>query len=215
MISLSADTGFPGPRWTFVRLHRGEVRFASVVRFLPRRLPAPVTKPSTGMTICVPLLLAIRSADGRRVLYRACQRPPSLLPLIGALCPLLGRPRFCAHYHRFLAVTALPPAVTKLIRPKDGAALTVPPLLAWPPDPHAHFYNVQVWALPPSGRPVKVLSIWPTANRLQLTGSWVFQGSQHRLAKGWYRWYVWPWIGLIARPRYGALIASSTFVVVS
>jgi hypothetical protein len=101
-ITLSADTGFPGPSWTFVRLRRGEKGFPRVVRLLPRPLPAPVTKPRTGITICLPARLTIRSSDGRRFVYRACQRPPTMRPLLRALCPLLGRRRFCARYHRLL-----------------------------------------------------------------------------------------------------------------
>ena len=101
-ITLSADTGFPGPSWTFVRLRRGEKSFARVVRLLPRPLPAPVTKPRTGITICFPARLTIRSSDGRRFFYRACQRSPTMRPLLRALCPLLGRPHFCARYHRLL-----------------------------------------------------------------------------------------------------------------
>jgi hypothetical protein len=105
-----------------------------------------------------------------------------------------------------------PPAATKLIQPQDGASLTLPPLLAWQPVASADYYNVQLWALLPSGA-VKIFSIWPTANRLQLTRSWVYKGKQQQLAKGRYRWYVWPGIGPIRRARYGALIGSNTFVI--
>ncbi len=110
-----------------------------------------------------------------------------------------------------VAVVA-PPSTTKLIQPQDGATLTVPPLLAWQPVASADYYNVQLWALLPSG-PVKILSIWPTPNHLQLTKSWVYQGTQHQLAKGRYRWYVWPGLGSIVLARYGELIGSSTFVI--
>ncbi|HLQ23522.1 MAG TPA: hypothetical protein VK132_09960, partial [Gemmatimonadales bacterium] len=105
-----------------------------------------------------------------------------------------------------------PPAATKLIQPQDGASLTLPPLLAWQPVASADYYNVQLWALLPSG-PVKIFSIWPTTNRLQLAKSWVYQGKKHQLAKGRYRWYVWPGIGSIRLARYGALIGSNTFVI--
>src|SRR5207245_7988972 len=103
-------------------------------------------------------------------------------------------------------------AAAKLTQPQDGASLTLPPLLAWQPVASADYYNVQLWALVPSG-PVKIFSIWPTTTRLQLTKSWVYRGKQHQLAKGRYRWYVWPGIGPIRRARYGALIGSNTFVI--
>jgi hypothetical protein len=106
----------------------------------------------------------------------------------------------------------VPPAATRLIQPQDAASLTVPPLLAWQPVANADYYNVQVWALLPSGA-VKIYSIWPTTNRLQLTKSWLYQGKKHQLAKGRYRWYVWPGIGPIRLARYGALIGSNTFAI--
>ena len=109
-------------------------------------------------------------------------------------------------------VTVVAPGATKLIQPQDGASLTLPPLLAWQPVAGADYYNVQLWALLPSG-PVKIFSIWPTANRLQLAKSWVYQGKKHQLAKGRYRWYVWPGIGAIRLARYGPLIGSNTFVI--
>lgn len=109
-------------------------------------------------------------------------------------------------------VTVVAPGATRLIQPQDGAALTLPPLLAWQPVAGADYYNVQLWALLPKGL-VKVLSFWPTTSRLQLARSWKFQGTQHFLAKGRYRWYVWPGFGPLARARYGALIGSNTFVI--
>ena len=98
----------------------------------------------------------------------------------------------------------------KLIQPQDGASLTAPPLLSWQAVTPANYYNVQLWAMLPSGL-VKVLSIWPTTNHLQLDKTWVYQGKSHELTKGRYRWYVWPGLGRIVLANYGRLFGSSTF----
>jgi len=101
---------------------------------------------------------------------------------------------------------------TKLIQPQDGASLTAPPLLAWQPVTPANYYNVQLWEVQPTGL-VKVLSIWPTVNHLQLDKTWIYQGKSHELTKGRYRWYVWPGLGRIVLANYGELIGSSTFAI--
>ena len=106
---------------------------------------------------------------------------------------------------------AAAPRATNLIVPQDGAVLTAPPLLAWQPVAGADYYNVQLWALSRSG-PVKILSIWPTANHLQLARSWVYLG-KHQLTGGRYRWYVWPGVGPLVLARYGALIGASAFTI--
>jgi hypothetical protein len=102
--------------------------------------------------------------------------------------------------------------VTPLIAPQDGSTLKAPPLLEWKSIDTADYYNVQLWALKPGGA-VKVFSTWPRAPHLQLASTWTFQGKKQRLAKGKYRWYVWPGIGRIVDARYGELIGTSTFVV--
>jgi hypothetical protein len=101
---------------------------------------------------------------------------------------------------------------TNLFEPQDGATLTAPPLLAWKSVKGADYYNVQLWQVLPSGL-VKVFSTWPKANHLQLKETWTYAGKEHRLAKGPYRWYVWPGIGKIVDARYGSLIGTSMFVV--
>ena len=115
------------------------------------------------------------------------------------------------HSHGVVVVASA--SVTKLIQPQDGASLTTPPLLAWQPVTPSDYYNVQLWAELPGGS-VKVLSIWPKANHLQLARSWVYQGTAHQLTRGRYRWYVWPGVGSIVLARYGELIGSNTFTVV-
>ena len=103
MLSLSADTGYPGPASRSVTLWRGYKRFAPIARLVRLPLPSYVTRPKTGMTICVPVILTIRLSDRRDYVYRACQRPRSLRPVLGALCPLLAGPNFCRRYRRELA----------------------------------------------------------------------------------------------------------------
>jgi hypothetical protein len=100
-----------------------------------------------------------------------------------------------------------------LVLPQDDAVLTGPPLLVWRPVSSAQYYNVQIWA-EQGTKLVKVFSIWPSANRLQLNPTWVFEGKEHTLAKGTYRWYVWPGIGPLKAARYGKLLGTNAFTIV-
>jgi hypothetical protein len=59
----------------------------------------------------------------------------------------------------------------------------------------------------------KLLSVWPTQSRLQLSRAWRFSGSEYHLSAGRYTWYVWPGFGSLGSPRYGPLIGHRTFVV--
>ena len=95
------------------------------------------------------------------------------------------------------------------LEPRTGARLRKPPLLRWEKERGALYYNVQLFR----GR-TKVLSAWPTHTRLKLRRSWTYRGSRHRLARGHYRWYVWPGLGSRADHRYGALIGHSSFSIV-
>jgi hypothetical protein len=117
------------------------------------------------------------------------------------------------HRSRGVAVAALAEP-KKLVQPQDLARLTVAPLLAWQAAPGASYYNVQLWAQLPGG-PVKVFTFWPKVNRLQLPSTWTYEGKAQRLSKGTYRWYVWPGTGQLADARYGELIGSNQFFVVS
>ena len=101
-----------------------------------------------------------------------------------------------------------------LLSPADGATLSSPPLLRWKPRAHADYYNVQLWLHGKKGD-TKVLSIWPTASQLRLHSTWKYAGKHQRLAKGVYRWYVWPGIGPLAKAHYGALIGTGTFTITS
>jgi hypothetical protein len=97
-------------------------------------------------------------------------------------------------------------AASALLAPRAGARVTSPPVLRWRRVARASYYNVQLYR----GR-VKVLSAWPTRPRLQLGGQWTYLGRQRRLARGTYRWLVWPRFGR----RYGALLGQRTFTVVA
>jgi Bacterial Ig-like domain len=105
-----------------------------------------------------------------------------------------------------------------LLAPVNGARVTAPPLLRWQPTPRATYYNVQVWMIPTSGkskagRPVKVLSAWPSAPRLKLSRRWRFDGKTYKFAPGRYWWYVFPGFGKRAATNYGDLLGQSTFTV--
>ena len=105
MLSLAADTGYPGPASRTVTLWRGYPRFARTARLVQLPLPTPIIRPKTGMTICVPVMLTIRLSDRRNHVYRACQRPPSLRPVLAALCPLLAGRGFCQRYRHELTAS--------------------------------------------------------------------------------------------------------------
>jgi hypothetical protein len=95
------------------------------------------------------------------------------------------------------------------LEPAAGAQLREPPLLRWEKEGRARYYNVQLFR----GH-TKVLSAWPASTELQLRRSWTYRGRRHRLARGRYRWYVWPGLGSRADQRYGALIGHSSFSIV-
>ncbi len=92
------------------------------------------------------------------------------------------------------------------LRPVTGTAVSTPPRLTWKTVRGATYYNVQLF----KGRH-KVLSAWPHGAHLQLRAKWRYRGHQVRLAKGKYRWYVWPGFGARQAQRYGKLIGHSSF----
>jgi hypothetical protein len=107
LISLQADSGFPAPATAHVAVSRinGKL-FERLERLVPHPLPAPLLHRITGVTICVPVILTIHLTGRRRAeshVYRGCQRPPALRPLLSQMCPLLRRPDFCARYRKELA----------------------------------------------------------------------------------------------------------------
>jgi hypothetical protein len=98
--------------------------------------------------------------------------------------------------------------VPRLYLPAAGARVGPGDMLAWAAVKGASYYNVQIYR---GAR--KVLSTWPRHPRLRLQRTWRYAGKEQRLARGRYRWYVWPGRGSIKAARYGALIGGNTFVV--
>ena len=98
------------------------------------------------------------------------------------------------------------PKAEALRSPKPAERVSQPPLLRWAPVATASYYNVQLWR-----GSTKMLSVWPTSPRLQLTAKWTFSGKPQKLAAGLYTWYVWPGIGARAEAKYGTLLGSRTF----
>jgi hypothetical protein len=110
----------------------------------------------------------------------------------------------------------------KLYSPARGTSVTSPPLLAWRPYPGASYYNVQLYygvgnslrrlsSVGVSGR--KVLSVWPLQTHYRLKKTWKYNGKKRSLARGHYRWYVYPGLGKRTANKYGPLIGSSDFFV--
>jgi len=104
----------------------------------------------------------------------------------------------------------------KLYSPARGGSVTSPPLLAWRPYPGASYYNVQLYfgvgnavrrvgSVTVSGR--RVLSAW------RLKKTWKWNKRKRALARGHYRWYVYPGLGKRSANKYGPLIGSSDFFV--
>src|SRR5205823_6097331 len=83
-----------------------------------------------------------------------------------------------------------------------------PVTLHWLQYPRATYYNVQLFR---NGR--KVLTAWPSTNRLTLTSSWLFAKTVVKFGPGRYTWFVWPGLGLVKDRHYGELLGQSWFVV--
>lgn len=111
----------------------------------------------------------------------------------------------------------------KLYSPARGSVVSSPPLLAWRPVAGASYYNLilyygvsgkalrHVASVTVSGR--KVLSTWPLQPRYRLKKAWKFKGKKRTLARGHYRWYVYPGLGKRTAHKYGPLIGQSDFFV--
>jgi hypothetical protein len=96
------------------------------------------------------------------------------------------------------------PSLNLLRSPKDGAKLKTPPRLVWTRNAEANYYNVQLFR----GQ-AKILSTWPVSASVRLKRTWKYQGRRYTLAKGVYRWYVWPGFGARAKVDYGELLGSA------
>jgi HYR domain len=101
------------------------------------------------------------------------------------------------------------PRLNLLRSPKDGARLKAPPKLVWARNAEASYYNVQLYR----GQE-KILSSWPLAAALKLKRTWKYEGKRYALAKGVYRWYVWPGFGARAAVDYGELLGSNSFSMI-
>ena len=111
----------------------------------------------------------------------------------------------------------------KLYSPARGSVLKSPPLLAWRAVAGASYYNLQVYygvsgkalrrvaSVVVSGR--KVLSTWPLQPRYRMKKAWKFNKKKRTLARGHYRWYVYPGLGKRTAHKYGPLIGQSDFFI--
>jgi hypothetical protein len=111
----------------------------------------------------------------------------------------------------------------KLYSPARGSVLKSPPLLAWRAVAGASYYNLQVYygvsgkalrrvaSVVVSGR--KILSTWPLQPRYRMKKAWKFNKKKRTLARGHYRWYVYPGLGKRAAHKYGPLIGQSDFFI--
>ena len=106
------------------------------------------------------------------------------------------------------AVSKITAKMTALYAPKSGAVVRRGSLLAWIAKPGATYYNLQFFL---HGH--KVMSVWPVRPSLRIPGSWTYNGHTYRLARGMYRWYVWPGRGPRSKALYGRLLGSSQFRV--
>ena len=106
LLSLSPDTGYTlgqaRPSSEPLVTLRGGARFARIARLVPLPPPPPLLGPNAGETICLPVIMTIGLSDDRRLVYRGCQRPRALRPVLARLCQLLDRPGFCARYRNEL-----------------------------------------------------------------------------------------------------------------
>jgi large repetitive protein len=108
-----------------------------------------------------------------------------------------------------VAIVAAPKALL-LVSPSDGARVRTPPHLRWVFVPGATFYNVQLFRGP---QRIKVMTIWPAANHLQLPSSWRYAGHRQKLVPGLYHWVVWPGFGRQVAKNYGPLLGESSFTL--
>ena len=95
-----------------------------------------------------------------------------------------------------------------LMAPAPGALVRAGDALTWQKSPGASYYNLQLFR---GGK--KVLTAWPLTARFRLPRTWTFAGHRETLARGTYKWYVWPGRGARAAARYGRLLGGSSFRV--
>ena len=94
------------------------------------------------------------------------------------------------------------------MRPRGRGGAAPGDALTWPKISGATYYNVQLFR---GGH--KMLTAWPVTARFELIRTWTFSGRRETLARGTYKWYVWPGHGARAAARYGRLLGGSTYGV--
>jgi hypothetical protein len=99
-----------------------------------------------------------------------------------------------------------------LLRPRDGAVISRPPLFDWVKKARARYYNFQLHRMV-NGELKKVLSRWPAATAFDLPRTWRFEGRRYRFVPGRYHWFVWPGFGPRSQANYGDLMGSNSFRV--
>jgi large repetitive protein len=92
--------------------------------------------------------------------------------------------------------------------PGDGRVVRGSTRFVWVAARRATYYNVQLYR-----GAQKLLSAWPAKPKLAVAKRWLYQGRHFRLARGVYRWYVWPGFGARSRAAYGHLLGTATFRV--
>jgi hypothetical protein len=107
-----------------------------------------------------------------------------------------------------VATTRVRAQLRQLYAPAPGAKAAAGSALRWVTANGASYYNVQLFL-----KGHKVMSVWPLGSSYTLPRSWTFEGKKHRLARGIYRWYVWPGIGARSQAKYGHMLGGSYFRV--
>jgi hypothetical protein len=90
------------------------------------------------------------------------------------------------------------------MRPFAGTVTGTAPALTWKRVKGAAFYNIQIWR---SGK--KVLSKWPSGTGFRMPAKWSFKNRTRTLQAGYYRWYVWSWVGSRRHGHYKYVGTSS------
>jgi hypothetical protein len=90
------------------------------------------------------------------------------------------------------------------MRPFAGTVTGTAPGLTWKQVKGTAFYNIQIWR---SGK--KVLSKWPSGAGFRMPAKWSFTKRTYTLQPGYYRWYVWAFVGSRRHGHYKYVGTSS------
>jgi hypothetical protein len=100
-----------------------------------------------------------------------------------------------------------------LLRPRDGARISRPPVFDWVTIRGADYYNIQLYRMY-RGRQVKILSRWPKRSQYDLAWRWRQDRRVRRFTPGHYFWYVWAGFGPLREGNYGNVMGPNDFFVV-